>query len=79
MTMVKTTYYMRQIVNSMQFLNECAALTPFGKRRMYRKIRKHQHENAGQPYVADLKSGLLIAETPIEIDYLSCWLSERSW
>lgn len=79
MTMVKTTYYMRQIVNPMQFLKEYAALTPFGKRKMYRAIRKHQHENAGQPYVADLKSGLLIAETPIEIDYLSCWLSGRSW
>jgi hypothetical protein len=70
---------MRQIVNPKQFLNDYAALTPFGKRRMYRAIRKHQHENAGQPYVADLKSGLLIAETPIEIERLSCWLRGGRW
>lgn len=79
MTMVKTTYYMRQIINPQQFLNEYAALTPLGKLLMYRNIRRHQRDNAGQPYVADLKSGLLIAETPIEIECLSCWLRGGKW
>ncbi len=77
--MVKATYYMRQIVNPIQFLNECAALTSFGKYKMYQNIRRHQRDNSGQPYVADLKSGLLIAETPIEIEHLCCWLSGRTW
>lgn len=76
--MVKATYYMRQLSNPGAFLDACAALTPIGKRRMYRDIRRHEIENKGQPYVADLKSGLLIAETPIEIDCLGCWLTGRS-
>ena len=73
--MVKATYYMRQLSNPGAFLNECAALTPIGKRRMHRDIRRHQKENQDQPYVADPKSGLLIAETPIEIDFLRGWLA----
>lgn len=77
--MFKTTYYMRQIADPKSFLNEYAALTPISKRRMYRDIRRHQRDHSGQPYIADLKSGLLIAETPIEIEYISCWLSGRTW
>lgn len=77
--MMKSTYYMRQIANPISFLNEYAALTPLGKLWMYRNIRRHQRDNAGQPYVADLKSGLLIAETPIEIERLSCWLRGGKW
>lgn len=76
--MVKATYYMRQLSNPGAFLNDCAALTPIGKHRMYKDIRRHQAENKDQPYIADLKSGILIAETPIEIDYLGCWLGGRS-
>lgn len=72
--MKKATYYLNQLADPIRFLNECAALTPIGKRRMHRDIRSHQKENPDQPYVADLKSGLLIAETPIEIDFLSGWL-----
>ena len=77
--MAKATIYMRQIANPEAFLNEYAALTPLGKRRMYRDVRRHQRENADQPYVADLKSGLLIAETPVQIELLRCWLAGRTW
>ena len=77
--MQKATYYMKQLMNPGAFLDECAALTPISRRKMYRDIRRHQRDNSGQPYVADLKSGLLIAETPVEIEFLRCWLSGRTW
>ena len=77
--MAKTTYYMRQIANPISFLNENAALTLLGRRKMNKDIRRHQRDNSDQPYVADLKSGLVIAETPVEIECLSCWLSGRDW
>ncbi|MBQ9074496.1 MAG: hypothetical protein IJY32_00865 [Mogibacterium sp.] len=70
---------MRQIRNPIDFLNENAALTPIDKWVLHKRIRKHQREYSGQPFVADLKSGLLIAETPIEIDFLSVWASGRTW
>ena len=75
--MLKSTYYMRQIADPVAFLDKYAALTRIGKRRMYQKVRRHERHNDGQPFVADLKSGLLIAETPFEINALACWLSER--
>ena len=77
--MAKATYYMRQIADPSSFLEKYAAMTPLDKLLMYRNIRRHQRDNAGQPYVADLKSGLLIAETPIEIERLSCWLRGGKW
>ena len=76
--MAKATYYMRQIADPSSFLEKYAAMTPLGKLLMYRNIRRHQRDNTGQPYVADLKAGLLIAETSIKIDYLGYSLSGYS-
>lgn len=77
--MYKATYYLRQIRNPIDFLNKNAALTPISKRLLYKRIRKHQKYGFDQPFVASLKSGLLIAETPIEIDFLSVWASGHTW
>ena len=38
--MAKTTYYMRQIANPISFLNENAALTLLGRRKMAKDIRQ---------------------------------------
>lgn len=77
--MYKATYYLRQIRNPIDFLNRNAALTPLGKWVLHKRIHKHQKYDPDQPFVADLKSGLLIAETPIEIDFLRVWISGRTW
>ena len=77
--MYKATYYLRQIRNPIDFLNENAALTPIGKWVLYKRIRIHQNNDPDQPFIADLKSGMLIAETPIEIDFLDVWASGRTW
>lgn len=76
--MFKPTYYMRQLVDPNGFLKSCK-LSLLRKKWMYKDIRRHQELYKDQPYVANLKNYILIAETPIEIEYLSCWLYGRSW
>jgi len=78
--MLKTTYYVRDFANPMEYLNRNIKMSRFAKRRRYKDILRHQRYNNDQPYVANLGAGrFLIAETPIEIEMLSCWFGSRTW
>lgn len=78
--MIRTTYFMRQISNPVAFLNEYAPVPIFRKHKLLKEIRKHQHYNTDEPYVANLGAGrLLIAETPIEVDCLATWLAGKKY